>query len=671
MRGHQRLSFLLLCSVKATTTAVTLFAVLLCAPHLLSSATQGRAVEQSKSPFWEARYHGPVAGSSDVANAMAVDSNTGNVYVTGQSQGTGTGYDFATVAYDSHGNQLWAARYNGSGNGNDIATAIAINKNTGIVYVTGRSQGAGTGYDYTTVAYDFNGNQLWVARYNGPGNGDDTANAIAVNSNTGKIYVTGTSVGVSATIAYDSGGNQFWVARYAPGSTAVAIAVDMTSENVYVAGDYNLYYPYAAGDYAAVVAYDKMGSQIWAQTWRFGPPTIATSLALDRAGNIYVAGSLDSIVGTFAYVRSFDPQGNAGQFWGFSEADQNSASAIAVDPDSGNVYVMGDSWRNSPCPCGSIYITAAFGSQSWEATYSEEADGYNFANAIAVDSNTGNVYITGEGSNGDYATVAYDINGNQLWVGRYGTGAANTIAVDSNTGNVYVTGRGQGIGFGYDFLTIAYSSDTIPPVTSATPIPSPNGNGWDNTSVTVALNASDNRGGSGVKNIQFALSGAQKSGLKAVAGIAASVTILAEGTTTLSYFATDYAGNEEASKSLVIKIDKTPPVISGLPVLGCTLWPPNGKLVQVATVSATDALSGLAPGSFNVSGTSNEPSDPNNPDIVITPNSSGGYVVQLRADRLGSGTGRVYTLNATATDLAGNVATATATCSVPHDMSAE
>ena len=91
-------------------------------------------------------------------------------------------------------------------------------------------------------------------------------------------------------------------------------------------------------------------------------------------------------------------------------------------------------------------------------------------------------------------------------------------------------------------------------------------------------------------------------------------------------------------------------------------------MVQVATVTATDALSGLAPGSFKVTGSNNEASDPNDPDIVITPSGSGGFVIQLWADRLGSGTGRVYSLNATAMDLAGNIGTATATCTVPHDQ---
>jgi hypothetical protein len=108
-----------------------------------------------------------------------------------------------------------------------------------------------------------------------------------------------------------------------------------------------------------------------------------------------------------------------------------------------------------------------------------------------------------------------------------------------------------------------------------------------------------------------------------------------------------------------------------MPATGCSLWPPNLKLVQVATVTATDPLSGLVPGSLKVSGASNEPSsNPNDPEIVITPNGSGGFIVQLQADRLGSGNGRIYTLNATAMDSAGSTATATATCTVPRDIGA-
>jgi len=108
-------------------------------------------------------------------------------------------------------------------------------------------------------------------------------------------------------------------------------------------------------------------------------------------------------------------------------------------------------------------------------------------------------------------------------------------------------------------------------------------------------------------------------------------------------------------------------VISGVPAPGCTLWPPNHKLVQIAAVTAADAMSGLDPGSFKVAGASNEASDSTDLQIVMTPNGSGGFIVQLQADRLPSGAGRIYTLRATAADWAGNVATVTATCEVPHE----
>jgi hypothetical protein len=111
--------------------------------------------------------------------------------------------------------------------------------------------------------------------------------------------------------------------------------------------------------------------------------------------------------------------------------------------------------------------------------------------------------------------------------------------------------------------------------------------------------------------------------------------------------------------------DTTPPTITGMPAAGCNLWPPNHKLVQVATVTAADTGSGLA--SFTITGTSNEPLD-NDPDIVITPNGPGSLTIQLRAERLGTGTGRTYTLTASATDVAGNNATVTSTCTVPHDQ---
>lgn len=89
--------------------------------------------------------------------------------------------------------QKWAVHYNGPGNGVDEACAIAVD-GSGNVFVTGSSQGSGTGCDYATVCYDSDGEQIWVARYNGPDNGYDSPSAIAVDGS-GNVYVTGRSMG--------------------------------------------------------------------------------------------------------------------------------------------------------------------------------------------------------------------------------------------------------------------------------------------------------------------------------------------------------------------------------------------------------------------------------------------------------------------------------------------
>src|SRR4029453_1023723 len=120
------------------------------------------------------------------------------------------------------------------------------------------------------------------------------------------------------------------------------------------------------------------------------------------------------------------------------------------------------------------------------------------------------------------------------------------------------------------------------------------------------------------------------------------------------------------ARTLDVKIDGAPPVLSGLPSEGCTLWPPNHELQRVAVLGASDAVSGIARGSFQVNATSNETMDPS--DVAVTEAENGRLVVALRAERSGgSQSGRVYQLTVTAQDLAGNEVTGIATCIVSHD----
>ncbi len=130
--------------------------------------------------------------------------------------------------------------------------------------------------------------------------------------------------------------------------------------------------------------------------------------------------------------------------------------------------------------------------------------------------------------------------------------------------------------------------DTTPPVTTALLSPMPNAAGWNNTDVTVTFNSTDNAGGTGVQEIHFTLAGAPGGG-SIVTGSSASVTISTEGSTIVTFFAIDNAGNQEVQKTVTVEIDRTPPSVTcGSPD---GLWHAGDVAIPC---TASDSLSGLA-----------------------------------------------------------------------------
>jgi hypothetical protein len=416
---------------------------------------------------WVARYNGPGNGS-DGPNAIAVD-NAGNVYVTGFSYGLGTSLDYATVKYSVSGVEQWVARYNGPGDDYDGALAIAIDV-AGNVCVTGMSYGSGTDRDYATVKYNPSGVEQWVARYNGPGNGEDRAYAIAFDMGC-NVYITGRSVGLGsaedyATLEYDSLGVEQWVARYdGPGNDydgANAIAID-NANNVYVTG-----FSQGSGtslDYATV-KYNGWGVEQWVARY-IGPSNHgdeAKAIALDNVGNVYVTGYSHGDYATIKY-NSSGVQLWVARYNGPDSLDDG-ANAIAVD-DAGNVYVTGFSYSSDTFPDYATLKYDSLGVERWVTRYNGPDNNYDCARAIVID-NVGNVYVTGEsyglGTSMDYATVKYDSLGIEQWAARYDGPAkwdeAYAIGTD-DAGSVYVTGWSSGLGTDFDFATIKYSPTGI------------------------------------------------------------------------------------------------------------------------------------------------------------------------------------------------------------------
>ncbi|HJW28015.1 MAG TPA: SBBP repeat-containing protein, partial [Saprospiraceae bacterium] len=191
---------------------------------------------------WVRTYDGPVHGYDDInptSHGLTVD-DSGNVYVTGRSTGSGTGLDIATIKYTSNGATLWVNRYEGAGD--DQPNDIIIGTD-GYVYVTGTTWN-GTSDDYITLKYTPGGDTVWTKRYNGPGNGLDRVLAMAMDNNS-NVYVTGRSYDFTssydyATVKYKPNGDSVWVMRYnGPGNgfdRGTSIAVD-DGANVYVTGE--------------------------------------------------------------------------------------------------------------------------------------------------------------------------------------------------------------------------------------------------------------------------------------------------------------------------------------------------------------------------------------------------------------------------------------------------
>ncbi len=447
-------------------------------------------------PLWTNRYNGPTGGA-DEASAVTVDM-AGNVFVTGHSIGSEGARDYATVAYSGAGLPLWTNRYNGSGNYHDFATAIAVDS-SGNVFVSGRSGSFGPFFDYVTIAYSTAGVPLWTNRYNGPGNLDDYSNGLAVDGS-GGVFVTGHSFGSRsgpdfATIAYSGAGLPLWTNRYNGRGNrddrASALAVDNTG-TVFVTG-------YTVGvegsfDYATI-AYSSAGLPLWINHYN-GPENgsdEAKAMAVDSAGNVFVTGRSFSAENVSGYATiAYSAAGVA--LWTNRHSGSDifdSAGAVAVD-NTGHVYVTGF--------LAGDYATISYsvaGVPLWTNRYNGSANGRDSAVAIAAQ-DTGTVFVTGSSAETpdsyfyfDYVTIAYSAAGAPLWTNRY-TGSetssdgASALAVDRN-GNVFVTGSSASP-FDYDYATIAYSGAGLPLWTNRYNGP---GNG-DDTAFAVAVDSSGN-----------------------------------------------------------------------------------------------------------------------------------------------------------------------------------
>ncbi len=354
---------------------------------------------------------------------------------------------------------------------------LAIYEN-GDVYVCGYGDGRSTKNDYVTIKYDMNGTVKWAAAWNNTAvNKDDKAYALILDKH-GNVYVTGESDfgGSKAdiiTIKYDATGTLQWVKRwngnYNGRDAGYAIALSPDEALVYVTGETDGGKSKKA-DYVTVV-YDAIGLEYWSTTYN-GPSSKidkAYAIAVDpNSGDVVVTGESDGAKADYATV-GYDPTLHTQKWVARYDASGKTDYAFAVKIDaSGNVYVTGASDSLiTKFDYATVKYTSA-GAFVWDKRYNA-ANKKDYAYDLALDNN-GNIYVTGasEGAKTglDYATLKYDPAGTMVWsaVNRYEgkkKDIARSIVVCDAGDKVFVTGSSdQGTGRKLDYLTLKIDATT-------------------------------------------------------------------------------------------------------------------------------------------------------------------------------------------------------------------
>lgn len=245
----------------------------------------------------------------DLPSDIGIDIS-GSIYIIGGSQSISGEMDYAIVKFNSDGNYQWHTFYDYVSL-QDFATGMVIKENS--LSVTGNSASALNNWDFATLELDLDyGTILNVNRVEIGGIGFDKAAAIVLDSQD-NIFITG-YVEISGnrdiqTIKLNANFELDWIKSYDGGfeDIASAIAVD-ASGSIYVVGAKE---NSAGGKDFLTIKYDQLGNELWVR--EFGSEgndyiAFAENLAIRDNGDLFATGSLDKIntkeIATICYSPS-------------------------------------------------------------------------------------------------------------------------------------------------------------------------------------------------------------------------------------------------------------------------------------------------------------------------------------------------------------------------------
>lgn len=240
--------------------------------------------------LWVRTYNGPT-NNNDYGNAITFDPS-GNVYVTGTTSITDFSPDFVTLKYDINGTLQWTRTYTTTPGGGHFAKRIGLDA-SGNVYVGGSSTNSSGIFDIALIKYNPAGTQLFAARYNGPGNGSDEMTDMIVDAS-GNAYISGyvaNGTTDAALVKFNASGALQWARTYNGIfngiDAAYSVAFDATG-NVVIAGSAAA----KGGPNFLTIKYNTAGTQQWAATYNGGGHDGAKMVRADANGDVYVTGSV-------------------------------------------------------------------------------------------------------------------------------------------------------------------------------------------------------------------------------------------------------------------------------------------------------------------------------------------------------------------------------------------
>lgn len=399
---------------------------------------------------WHTAFGEPLASFDWTASTIDA---AGYVYTTGNTRLSNGKIAAYTTKHDSLGNLVWDEEFQATGIDASYGVAIQLD-GSGNVYVAGAAYSASSlHFDFLVVKYENDGDQVWYATRNGTGNGDDYASALIVDG-AQNVYVTGPSKGVGTqmdfmTLKLYANGTAHWAKRYdyaqldeAPVSIRFLNATTIEVSGGSASSD-------STWDIAAVRY--KLPTGLSGPNYRHEAFDIdfecPLGLARDEQGDFYVCGSApsDSTGYDMVFARLdtalhvvWDVTIDGG---GFDDAALN----ISLD-DNGDVLATGYVGLDSSgqqTALSTLKLAGDDGDLLWKKTYgSLAATGRSFTGRRVVSDEAGNVIVAGEVSEGSlshFLTLKYDSQGRYEWERSY---TGDSTGLNRPTA-VLVTGEGE------------------------------------------------------------------------------------------------------------------------------------------------------------------------------------------------------------------------------------